>query len=369
MTLSVDVSRRLGDFALSVRFEAAAGVTAVFGRSGAGKSSVVNMIAGLLRPERGRIVAGDTVLFDSAARIDLGPHRRGIGYVFQDSRLFPHLTVGQNLGYGRWFGRRGSRLSSEPVIEMLGIGHLLSRRPGALSGGERQRVALGRALLAAPRLLLMDEPLASLDLARREEILPYIERLKREAGIPIVYVSHSLAEVVRLADTMVLLADGAVAAAGPVSAVMARADLPGFSGRTEAGAVLDARVSAHDEAYDLTTMETAAGPLRVPRVDLPVGAVQRLRIRARDVMIATAPPEALSALNNLPAEVIGIGAPHGAAVEVTLACGGATLRARITRQSVDALALVPGKPVWAVVKSVALASEPDEEVSPLVRET
>ena len=369
MTLSVDVERRLGAFSVSVRFEAGAGVTALFGRSGAGKTSVVDMIAGLLRPDAGRIVAEGDVLFDAAAGIDLPPHRRGIGYVFQDSRLFPHLTVRQNLLYGRWIGRRGSRATLRPVIEMLGIGHLLGRRPAALSGGERQRVALGRALLAAPRLLLMDEPLASLDGPRREEILPYIERLRREAGIPIVYVSHSLLEVVRLADTMVLLSEGRVAAAGSVASVMARTDLPMLTGRQEAGAVLEARVAEHVAAFGLTVLDTPAGRLRVPHVDLPVGSSLRLRIRARDVMVATVAPEGLSALNQLPAEVVEIGPPHGAAVELRLACGSVPLLARVTLQSVDALGLAPGRRVWAVIKSVALASEPDSDADLVVHET
>jgi len=363
LTLSVEVERRLGAFRIAARFEAGPGITVLFGRSGAGKTSLVNMIAGLLRPDAGRIAVDGTVLFDSAAKIDLPAHRRGVGYVFQDSRLFPHLSVRQNLLYSRWFtglrsgaGRTG-RAEFDAVIDMLGLGRLLARRPGALSGGERQRAALGRALLSRPRLLLMDEPLAALDAARREEILPYIERLRDEAAVPIVYVSHGLNEVARLATTMVLLADGGVIATGPVADVLARSDLPQLSTRDDAGAVLDATVAAHDDVFSLTLLDTAAGPLRVPRVGRPVGAALRLRIRARDVMVSLGPPEGLSALNLLPATIREIGAPHGAAVELRLVCGTAPLLARVTRQSVERLGLEPGRPVWAVIKSVALASE------------
>jgi molybdate transport system ATP-binding protein len=213
--LAVDVEKRLGDFTLAARFETAAGVTGVFGASGSGKTTLVNIIAGLLRPDRGRIRLGDTVLFDSAAGIDMPAHRRRIGYVFQEGRLFPHLTVKANLDYGR----RMNRLPADDaemlrVIELLDIKHLLDRRPGKLSGGERQRVAVGRALLMQPRLLLLDEPLASLDTARKREILPYLERLRDVSGIPMVYVSHHPGELRRLANTVVRLDSGRVAAIG-----------------------------------------------------------------------------------------------------------------------------------------------------------
>jgi len=213
--LSVDVEKRLGSFAVAMRFEAAPGITGVFGPSGAGKSTLVNMIAGLLAPGRGRIAIGETVLFDSAAGIDVPAHRRRIGYVFQEGRLFPHLTVQQNLDYGR----RMNGLAEDPaqtraVLALLDIGALTGRRPGRLSGGERQRVAIGRALLMKPRLLLLDEPLASLDAARKREILPYLERLRDEAGIPMVYVSHHAGELRRVATGIVRLEAGRVAETG-----------------------------------------------------------------------------------------------------------------------------------------------------------
>src|SRR6266567_934426 len=213
--LAVDVEKRLGDFSLAARFETAGGVTALFGASGAGKTTLVNMIAGLIAPDRGRIRLDDTVLFDSAARIDLPAHRRRIGYVFQEGRLFPHLSVAANLDYGRrmrGLARDGAEMAR--IVNLLDIGHLLDRRPGKLSGGERQRVAFGRALLMRPRLLLLDEPLASLDAARKREILPYLQKLRDEAHVPMVYVSHHAPELKRIATSVVLLDGGRVAAAG-----------------------------------------------------------------------------------------------------------------------------------------------------------
>jgi molybdate transport system ATP-binding protein len=213
--LAVDVERRLGAFDLSARFETTGGVTALFGPSGAGKTSVVNMIAGLLKPDRGRIALDDTVLFDSVKGIDVPPHRRRIGYVFQEGRLFPHLSVRQNLDYGRRMSGRPREVGEfERIVALLDIGHLLDRRPGKLSGGERQRVAVGRALLMGPRLLLLDEPLASLDTGHKREILPYLVRLRDDAGIPMVYVTHTPAEARRIATTVVRLDAGRVIAAG-----------------------------------------------------------------------------------------------------------------------------------------------------------
>ncbi|TXN60485.1 molybdenum ABC transporter ATP-binding protein, partial [Methylobacterium sp. WL6] len=226
MTLDVAVALRRGAFTLDAAFAAGAGLTALFGRSGSGKTTLIDLIAGLSRPDRGRIVVAGETLVDTDRRIALPVHRRRIGLVFQDARLFPHLSVRSNLGYGRFFaGRRAERAEHDAVVDMLGIGHLLDRQPAGLSGGERQRVAIGRALLARPRLLLMDEPLAALDEARKGEILPYIERLRDEAGIPIVYVSHAVGEVARLANTVVVLEAGRVAAAGPAEAILRRADL------------------------------------------------------------------------------------------------------------------------------------------------
>jgi molybdate transport system ATP-binding protein len=213
--LSVDVEKRLGEFTVALKFESTGSVAALFGNSGSGKTSVVNMIAGLVAPDRGRIALGNTVLFDSTARINVPAHRRRIGYVFQEGRLFPHLTLSQNLDYGRWMsGVTTDPAERDRIIALLDIGHLMTRRPGKLSGGERQRVAFGRALLMKPRLLLLDEPLASLDRARKLEILPYLARLHDEANVPMIYVSHQAGEIVKLASQVVRIEDGRVLAAG-----------------------------------------------------------------------------------------------------------------------------------------------------------
>ena len=215
--LTVEIEKRLGDFTLGARFESAGGITAVFGPSGAGKTTLVNAIAGLIAPDRGRIAIDGTVLFDSERRINLPPHRREIGYIFQEGRLFPHFSVSRNLDYGRRMrGLPEDAKQLERIVSLLDIGHLLERRPGKLSGGERQRVAIGRALLTRPRLLLLDEPLASLDAARKREILPYLERMRDEFGVPMVYVSHQAAELRRIATSVVRLEAGRVAAAGGI---------------------------------------------------------------------------------------------------------------------------------------------------------
>lgn len=352
--LSVAVEHRFAGFELNAAFDSAGGLTALFGRSGAGKTSLINAIAGLLRPDRGRIVLDGEVLTDTERGVFVPARRRRIGYVFQEGRLFPHLTVRQNLLYGRWFARRGGPAADlDHVVELLGIAGLLARRPANLSGGEKQRVAIGRALLARPRLLVMDEPLASLDEARKSEILPYVERLRDEAAVPIVYVSHQIAEVARLATTMVVLSDGRVAAAGPTAAILGRIDLFPLTGRAEAGAILSTRVAGHDSAFGLSVLRAAAGELRVPHLDLPIGAALRVRIRARDVMIALAPPEGLSALNVLPGTVAEIGRADGPIVEMRLDCAGEPLIARLTRRSVETLGLAPGRQVYAVIKSIA----------------
>jgi len=354
VNLSVDIRHDLGRFQLDARFETEGRLTALFGRSGSGKTTLVNVIAGLIRPDHGRIALGDETLVDIARGIFVPAHRRRLGYVFQEGRIFPHLTVRQNLLYGQWFTPRAARYQQfDQVIELLGIAPLLDRRPHALSGGEKQRVAIGRALLASPRLLLMDEPLASLDEARKGEILPYIERLRDVIGIPIVYVSHSIAEVTRLANTMVVLSDGRVAAVGAANEVMGRLDLFPLTGRAEAGAIIEARVESHDETTGLTTLRCAAGALRVPRVDTAVGASLRVRIRARDVMVAVKAPEGLSALNVLPGTVQEIDTHGGPIVDLRLDCGGQSLLVRLTRYSVANLGLAPGRPVFAVIKSIA----------------
>ena len=353
--LEVDIEHRLGAFDLDIRFRSGRGLTALFGRSGSGKTSVVNAIAGLIRPLRGRIVADEAVLLDTERGICAPTHRRGVGYVFQEGRLFPHLTVRHNLLFGRWFASGRARSAGlEDVVELLGIGALLDRRPGRLSGGDKQRVAIGRALLAGPRLLLMDEPLASLDARRKDEILPYLERLRDQANVPIIYVSHSVAEVTRLATTIVLISDGRVHAVGPVQEVMGRADLYPLAGRFEAGAVLLVHVARHDPQWGLTELAGSFGKLVVPRLEVPVGTALRIRVRARDVILAVTRPSGISALNVVEGQVERLIPIEEGTLEVQLRASNQRLLARVTRRSGEALGLAPGRQVFAVIKSVAI---------------
>jgi len=355
--IEVDVEKRLGGFALSVRFTApAAGIIALFGRSGAGKTSIVNMLAGLLRPDRGRIAIDGETLFSSVDRIDLPPERRRLGYVFQEGRLFPHYSVRGNLTYGA--GRRDPAVDFDAVVAMLGLGALLERRPSDLSGGEKQRVAIGRALLASPRLLLMDEPLASLDAPRKAEILPFIERLRAELRIPIIYVSHVMEEIVRLADTLVLLSDGTVAAVGTVEELTSRLDLRPLTGRSEAGAVIRTTVAGHDIAFGLSELAFPGGRLRVSHLALPLGTPVRVRIRARDVALATTRPTDISMRNVIAARIVEIVAERGPLVDIHLDIGRpgqpVALWARITQRAARELDLAVGGEVFALLKTVSL---------------
>ena len=353
--IDVDIEQRLGAFELKVAFRAEAPIVGLFGRSGSGKTSVVNALAGTSRPQRGRIVINGETLFDSARGIDLPPDKRRLGYVFQDGLLFPHLDVESNLRYGLHLAPAAARvIDPAHVIQLLGLKTLLHRLPDKLSGGEKQRVAIGRALLAQPRLLLMDEPLASLDVLRQSEVLRYIEQLRDDLRIPIVYVSHAVGEITRLADTVVLLADGKALAYGPVDEVMGRIDLRPHTGRYESGSVIETVVAAHDLAYGLTTLRFEGGELIVPNVEALVGERVRVRVRARDVSLATTRPAGLSVLNVLPASLVAISAGEGPIVEVQLQIGQATLLARITRKSLHELALREGQQVYALIKAVSL---------------
>ena len=356
--LELTARKQLGSFAIDAALTCETdGIVALFGRSGTGKTSLINMLAGLIRPDAGRIAVNGRVLFDSDAGIDLPPDRRRLGYVFQEGRLFPHLSVRGNLTYGlKRAAPAERRIGLDLVVPLLGLERLIERRPRELSGGEKQRVALGRALLANPRLLLMDEPLASLDQPRKDEVLPFIERLRDELAIPIVYVSHSMQEIVRLADTLVLVSDGRIVEAGPLDAMTSRLDLRPLTGRYEAGAVIVARVERHDDRFGLTDLGFPGGTLTVSRLALSRGSEIRLRIRARDVALAVEPPQGTSILNMLPAVVRDIGDEAGPQVDVLLDVGGATLWARITARSLHALGLAEGSAVYALIKSVAIDS-------------
>ena len=354
MTLSVDIDKKIGSMSLSARFTSSGGVTALFGRSGAGKTTLVNLIAGLIRPDRGTIRLDDTVLVDTSRRIAVPPHKRAIGYVFQEGRLFPHMSVRSNLSYGRRFSSTRDRWGSlDELVALLDIGALLDRRPADLSGGEKQRVAIGRALMASPRLLLMDEPLASLDAGLKGEILPYIERLRDEMNLPIVYVSHAVEEVARLADTLVLLGDGKVIAAGSVNDVFSRLELRAYTGQFEASVVLHAPIVEQNSEAGLTTLAHGAGRLTVPAMRGAVGTPARVRVRARDVALAVGEPGLISIRNRLSCTVSEIHPSAGTAVEVRLDAAGEPLIARITAAAAKELGLAPGQPVVALVKSTA----------------
>jgi molybdate transport system ATP-binding protein len=353
--IDIDVERLVGQFQLSAQVAAQGHVTAFFGRSGSGKTTLLNMIAGLVKPDRGRVAVNGTVLFDTERKIDLPQRKRRVGYVFQEGRLFPHLTVRQNLRYGEWFTPTAERyVDLDQVIELLGLEYLLARRPAGLSGGEKQRVALGRALLASPRLLLMDEPLASLDALRKWEILRYIERLRDEVKVPIVYVSHAIEEVVRLADTMVIMSEGKAVAVGPVSELMSRMDLRPILGRFEAGSVIEAKVVAYDADYDLTRLAFNGGELLVANLDALIGETVRVRIRARDVSLALSPPGQVSILNVLKGEVREISDEAGPIVEVRLRVGDFDLIVRLTKWSVTQLRLARGQTAYALIKAISL---------------
>ncbi|MGR3565313.1 MAG: molybdenum ABC transporter ATP-binding protein [Heliomarina sp.] len=356
MTVSVRLSHQFSGFGLDVDFEAPAGLTVLFGRSGSGKTTIINAVAGLLKPDRGRVTIDGRDLLDTDRRIDLSTHRRQLGYIFQDARLFPHLTVAQNLSYGRWFARGPHHADEmDRTVDMLGLGPLMSRRPARLSGGERQRVAIGRALLAGPRLLLADEPLASLDEGRKAEILPYFERLRDEVDVPILYVSHAPAEVARLATTVIALENGRVVRQGPALEVLGD-PMVTPAGIRAAGAVLRAEVKAHHDD-GLSELDAGGIPLFLPRVPHRPGSFIRIRIAAQEVILSRERPAGLSALNILPGRVESLRAGEGPGMLVSLATPAGTILSRITRRSAMTLGLDEGVDCHAIVKSVAIAPE------------
>jgi len=356
IVLEVRVKRKQGRFTVEAAFGGEeTGVTALFGRSGAGKTSVINMVAGLARPDEGRVAVNGRLLFDSRQGVNLPPEKRGIGYVFQDGRLFPHLDVASNLAYGMRLTPPDRRyLDFERVVELLGIGHLLQRRPALLSGGEKQRVAIGRALLTSPSLLLMDEPLASLDGERKAEVLPFVHRLSRELSVPILYVSHSLDEILNLADFLVVLEGGRVVDEGSLEEVTSRLDPQAFPGIAGDGAVIPTVVAGHDEAGGLTHLSFPGGVLRAPRMDLPPGREVRVRIRARNVALALVPPKRTSIRNIFPCTVESVAQAPGGLVDARVDIG-CPLTARITRHAARDLGIRPGRRMYALVKSIAVS--------------
>jgi len=352
--LEFDCSLKRGDFSLEVAFSAPSpGVTALFGRSGAGKSTLVSLLSGLATPARGRIVLEGTVLLDTASGINVTAEDRAVGCVFQDARLFPHLDVRHNLEYGlRRIRGREAPIGFDLIVDLLGLAALLARRIRELSGGERQRVALGRALLAQPRLLLLDEPLASIDAERRDEVLPYFERLRDELRVPIVYVSHDFDEVLRLADHLVLLDRGRMIASGSVREMCLSEELHAIVGAGVAGTVLEGTVERIDSGARLATIRCGELALRIALTQLEIDSRVRLYVPADDVLIALEAPRQVSARNVLPVEITRLEVLNGS-VLIHLAAAGTSLLARITHSAVRELDLAPGKRCFALVKAVA----------------
>lgn len=342
------------DFQLDVSFTLPdRGVTALFGASGSGKTTILRCMAGLEKPDRGFFKLGETVWQDEQHFTP--PHERDVGYVFQDANLFPHLTVAHNLQYGlKRIPAPQRKIAFDDAVNLLGLSELLHRKPAQLSGGQRQRVGIARALLTSPRLLLMDEPLASLDLQSKTEILPYLETLHQELEMPVVYVTHSPDEVVRIADHMILLSDGQLDAQGNVHELMTRMDLP-LAKFDEACAVIEGKVKLHEPQYHLTHLDIPGGTLATSYKDLPIGHPVRVRILAKDVSLAIVPSQQTSISNILPARVLMIeSAPDPAQVIVQLDLGGAKLLSRVTKRSIEQLHIKIDTILYAQVKSVAL---------------
>ncbi len=345
------------DFLFDAAFDAGTGVTALFGPSGSGKTTAIRLLAGLEAPDNGQIVIDDRALVDTEKGIDMPPHRRRMGLVFQDALLLPHLSVLSNLTYGQGYTPRSERrITLDPVVAMLGIGHLLSRRPETLSGGERQRVAIGRALLTSPHVLLMDEPLASLDQERKLEILPFIERLQGEFAIPTIYVSHAVEEVVRLATTVVRLSEGKVAATGSPAEALAPEPSASASERFNAVSVLSAHMKTHLPDYGMTVLAHPAGDIVAPgQFDAGSSDVQ-VTIRATSVTLAIRKPTGVSVRTVLTGQITALEADGGTFVLASVRLpGGDILRATVTRLAVDDLALKPGDAVFALIKSVTIS--------------
>jgi molybdate transport system ATP-binding protein len=350
--LRVDIRLDRGSFNLDARFELpAAGVIGILGPSGSGKTTLIGAIAGILSPRDGVIVIGEEVLFSSRRGVNVPAERRGCGVVFQEARLFPHLRVEQNLRYGlaRLRGREITH-DFDNVAQMLGISHLLTRRPATLSGGERQRVAIGRALLSQPRLLLLDEPLAAVDRDRKDEILPYLEKLRDEVRLPILYVSHALEEVLRLAGQVALIEAGRCVAAGPTAAILSRHLLVG----EQRISVLEGRVLSQETAVGLTLVATSVGTFRVPATKAPIGGTLRLVIDVRDVALATSEPTGLSIRNRFRATITSVEPLDASQALVGLEAAGGAVSALLTRDAVADLHIEPGVEVWCLVKSVAV---------------
>ncbi len=353
MTLRARLSHSFASFDLDVELEVPPGVTAVFGPSGSGKTTIINMIAGLVQPDQGRVHLGDDILLDICANTCVPPHKRRMGYVFQDGRLFPHLSVARNIRFGARFAGLGALAQEADVIDLLGIGPLMDRLPGKLSGGERQRVALARALLSSPRMLLMDEPLAALDGPRKDEVLPYLEALRNETDLPILYVSHAIDEVARLAGHLILLHQGRIQMQGPTAKLLSEPGALPYVGLREAGSILTAQVVEHDPD-GLTQLDVSGAKLVLPGVSVEEGETLVIRVLAQDVLISLEYPKGLSSRNIMAVTITDIHKGDGPGVVTTLQLGEQSLLARITARAAEELNLRPGLTCFAIIKATTV---------------
>jgi molybdate transport system ATP-binding protein len=353
--LKILARKQRGAFSLDAQFELPTpGVVALFGRSGCGKSTLVNIIAGLLQPDAGQVVLDDTVLLDTARQVRVPAERRGIGYVFQEARLFPHLSVAANLRYGLTRTKGAPFVSLSRVAELLDLTALMDRRTHQLSGGERQRVAIGRALLSQPRLLLLDEPLASLDAARREEVLPYLEILRDQLALPMVYVSHNFDEVLRLATYLVLMENGRTTAQGELGEMSLNPKLRDIIGADAVGAIIEGVVLGPHADTALTTIRVGHGELKVKSAAHQIGTKLRVQVLARDLIVATQAPQHLSVRNSLAGVITEVTHDVDDSDLIGIDIGGTLIMARVTTAATRELALAAGLPVWALVKAVSL---------------
>jgi molybdate transport system ATP-binding protein len=357
--LQVDAKKQRAAFMLDAQFELPTpGVVALFGRSGCGKTTLVNVIAGLLDPDSGRVALDEAVMLDTGRGVDEPPERRRIGYVFQDARLFPHLKVAANLRYGQKRAKAPSFVDLDLVAELLDLRPLMTRRTHQLSGGERQRVAIGRALLSQPKLLLLDEPLASLDASRREEVLPYLETLRDKLAIPMVYVSHNFDEVLRLATHLVLMESGKTVAQGNLGDMSLHPRIRAIIGADAVGAIVDGMVLGTNAASGLTRVQVGEGELNVHCEGVAPGTRLRVQLLARDLIVATQPPQHLSVRNSLKGVVTSVAEDVDDSNLIAIDIGGTLIMARVTRAASRELGLGAGLPVWALVKTASLRPHP-----------
>ena len=355
--LEVNIAGGIGALRMQANFSSQSGhITALLGRSGSGKSTIINMIAGLLTPQTGVIKIDQETFFDSSHRINLPPEKRRVGYVFQDNRLFPHMSVQRNLFYGKKLAdKKGRQLEETEIIDLLDLQALLERRPYNLSGGEQKRVALGRALLSSPSILLMDEPMAGLDLQRKLEILPFIEKINRHFNLPIIYVSHDLDEVIRLADEAGLVIEGVINGLKPVEHLTDHAQFHDMVSGENLVTILQGEAIGTQKKSGLSEVKTPAGLFLLPRSDLPKGTKLRLRLNATDISIATEKPRNLSILNVIPGSIERIQEVGPATVTVAIQTSPSSIiRAQITKHARESLSLKEGKSIFALVKSVAI---------------